>query len=159
MKKAEILSRKLERSARFKPKIGYVTSAPKLAAVGGAKTIGAWTAVAMIVQQVLSGDVAVLPYGYVALGWMPILFCTIVSFSLATMCSLMTAKAMTMLPGNQLLEQRYEYVAMVRHFLGEATAWVIEIAFHALTVHSLLAFNDLVRTFDALLINPLFGYR
>eukprot|EP01054_Gregarina_sp_Poly1_P002142 Gregarina_sp_Poly_1__2141@NODE_1569_length_3826_cov_80_869912_g1036_i0_p1_GENE_NODE_1569_length_3826_cov_80_869912_g1036_i0NODE_1569_length_3826_cov_80_869912_g1036_i0_p1_ORF_typecomplete_len622_score46_72Aa_trans/PF01490_18/0_00017Aa_trans/PF01490_18/1_7DUF4386/PF14329_6/4_3e02DUF4386/PF14329_6/0_014DUF4386/PF14329_6/6e02_NODE_1569_length_3826_cov_80_869912_g1036_i02372102 len=125
--------------------------------VGGKKTITRRTAILMILNQLLAGGIEGVPLGYLLLGWGPMLLANMVLMALAMEACLMTARVMTMIPGNQLFNQRFEYVATVRHFLGENTSRIIEICFHLLVCHSLLSFNDAVAALETFITRPLFG--
>lgn len=155
--RTEHLKKRLEKSAKLEPKLNMENTPFRITFVGGNKTITRGTAIMMILNQLLAGGIEEIPFGYLLLGWVPMLLMNMGLMCLAMIASLMIARVMTMIPGNQLYTQRFEYVAIVRHFLGAGASRLVELCFHFLICHSLLSFNDAVAALETFIVRPLTG--
>eukprot|EP01053_Blabericola_migrator_P001007 Blabericola_migrator_1__1006@NODE_1253_length_4978_cov_98_123396_g847_i0_p1_GENE_NODE_1253_length_4978_cov_98_123396_g847_i0NODE_1253_length_4978_cov_98_123396_g847_i0_p1_ORF_typecomplete_len700_score96_38Aa_trans/PF01490_18/0_019Aa_trans/PF01490_18/0_67_NODE_1253_length_4978_cov_98_123396_g847_i027774876 len=155
--KTEHIKRHLQKSAKLEPRLDMGHTPFRITFVGGNKTITQGTAILMILNQLFGGALEEVPQGYLIAGWFPMTFLNFTISSLALTACLMTARVMTMIPGNQFFNQRFEYVATVRHFLGTHVSHIIEVCFHLLICHSLLSFNDAVSAIETFVVRPLYG--
>lgn len=86
--------------------------------VGGAKSIGFWSGVLLLINNITGPGVPVLPNLFVEAGWLIPMACTIGVWLITTLSAAMFAEAMRCIPGNEHFRGRVEYSTVVAYYFG-----------------------------------------
>jgi len=84
----------------------------------GAKEIGLWAGIILMVNNITGPGVPGLPNMFVEAGWLPPLLVLVVIYAMTTVSASMYAEAMSNIPGNEGFKDRIEYSTIVQYYFG-----------------------------------------
>ena len=88
------------------------------AAVGGAKTIGLFSSIALLINNITGPGIPSLPNMFVEAGWLVPLLCLLGIWLMTTLSASMYCEAMECMSGNEGFCSRVEYSTIVGHYFG-----------------------------------------
>ena len=86
--------------------------------MGGAKTIGYWTGIMLLINNITGPGIPGLPNLFVEAGWLTPVLCTLMVWVMTTISAAMFAEAIACIPGNEGFKGRAEYSTVVGYYFG-----------------------------------------
>ena len=94
---------------------------------GGAKTIGFFSSIILLINNITGPGIPGLPNMFVEAGWLvPVLILLAVWF-MTTLSACMFCEAMERIPGNAGFRNRAEYATVVGHYFGRRASFVAQV--------------------------------
>lgn len=89
-----------------------------MTAIGGAKTIGFWSSIALLINNITGPGIPSLPNMFAEAGWLVPVLCLLAVWLMTTLSAAMFCEAMERIPGNTAFAGRIEYSTIVNHYFG-----------------------------------------
>eukprot|EP00930_Biecheleria_cincta_P056438 TRINITY_DN42569_c0_g1_i1.p1 TRINITY_DN42569_c0_g1~~TRINITY_DN42569_c0_g1_i1.p1 ORF type:complete len:449 (+),score=62.94 TRINITY_DN42569_c0_g1_i1:83-1348(+) len=107
---------------------------------GGAKTIGYWGGVMLLINNVAGPTVSLMPGLAQEAGWLAMVLVMSLIASLSAACGFLLTVAMRNMPGNQDFEERVEYCDLISYYFRPPVGSCITLTYHAYLILTLMTY-------------------
>ena len=106
---------------------------------GGDKTIGFWGGFNLLANNICGPAIVLLPALFRQAGIIPTTIGLFVMTFMAGVCSWMMVEAMKLMPGNEHLHHRHEYMTVADHYLSRTHYWIVFLFYQVSTMSILIS--------------------
>lgn len=107
---------------------------------GGAKTIGYWGGVMLLINNVAGPTVSLMPSLAQEAGWLAMVLVMALIASLSAACGFLLTAAVRSMPGNQDFDERVEYCDLIRHYFRPPVDSCIMLTYHVYLILTLMTY-------------------